>query len=597
MKADHDTMRPLPVWMARAVGMGASWLPNARNSPLHWRGSAMRRGGRPQLYEMVRTLNALRVVQSVIALLLVIGLPAVDPLLVAIAYAFLVYGGVMFWTESRRGGWLSGRELAWLDAIWCATTYFLAGGDGGTIALLFFPVVSGAIRAGILDGVLIALASGLIMATVTFLHVPPQNWSHLAVPAISVMALTPIVAAMMRSNSQARGGSEFARTLLENLDPRRGIEQVASMVLERVGSMVEADVALLAVWSRESTPRVFYWEAGEKASELSEAGAKPFARELLAIPSWMACRFGTPNIFERLFGMSGTEICDLVTGEMSRERLAPAPIEALRQLLKQSSILVVPAGRQEVTEVRMLVARQGHWFEPVLGPTLYRVLEPIVPVFQNAQLLGELVADATRTERERIGRDLHDSAAQQYLGLKLGIEALARRVPEGDPLANDMRRLAQLAGDELTTLRRIAHGMRLPRCDDGDVLATAIRRHAQQFGELFGIEVAVTVDDRMVIDDEMSGELFHMVAEALGNIRRHTDARRASVKIAGDGGNIVLEVFNERGAEDAPKPFRPRSLFESAEARAGAGAVRIDAHGTTVTLSMRLSKEGLHERC
>ena len=41
-------------------------------------------------------------------------------------------------------------------------------------------------------------------------------------------------------------------------------------------------------------------------------------------------------------------------------------------------------------------------------------------------------------ERQKISRDIHDSAVQPYIGLKLALEALARKIPPEHPLSRDV---------------------------------------------------------------------------------------------------------------------------------------------------------------
>ena len=54
------------------------------------------------------------------------------------------------------------------------------------------------------------------------------------------------------------------------------------------------------------------------------------------------------------------------------------------------------------------------------APELLRIVE-------QAALVDQLQDENASHERARIGRDLHDSAIQPYLGLKYAVEALARR--------------------------------------------------------------------------------------------------------------------------------------------------------------------------
>jgi signal transduction histidine kinase len=56
-------------------------------------------------------------------------------------------------------------------------------------------------------------------------------------------------------------------------------------------------------------------------------------------------------------------------------------------------------------------------------------------------------------ERRRISRDLHDSAVQPYIGLKLGLEAMRCRFRRTE-LARDLDELIKIASDGIGELRQ-----------------------------------------------------------------------------------------------------------------------------------------------
>src|SRR5678809_1131489 len=69
---------------------------------------------------------------------------------------------------------------------------------------------------------------------------------------------------------------------------------------------------------------------------------------------------------------------------------------------------------------------------------------------------ANIIAD----ERQKISRDIHDSAVQPYIGLKLALEALARKVPPDHPLYKDIARLVDMTSMEIAGLRRYVKGLK-----------------------------------------------------------------------------------------------------------------------------------------
>jgi signal transduction histidine kinase len=63
-----------------------------------------------------------------------------------------------------------------------------------------------------------------------------------------------------------------------------------------------------------------------------------------------------------------------------------------------------------------------------------------------------------------------------------------------------------------------------------------------------------------------------MVAEALSNVRRHTSASAAAVRVAAGDGRLDVTVANDSPPGEAP--FYPRSIADRAAALGG--TVRVD---------------------
>ena len=92
----------------------------------------------------------------------------------------------------------------------------------------------------------------------------------------------------------------------------------------------------------------------------------------------------------------------------------------------------------------------------------------------------------------------------------------------------------------------------------------------------------VKVDSDLPIGRKLAGELFHMVNEGLSNIRRHSRASRAQIRLRSEAGALVLEISNDRGSGMAIQTaFRPRSLSERAEALGGTLDVAVSDAGYT----------------
>jgi len=221
---------------------------------------------------------------------------------------------------------------------------------------------------------------------------------------------------------------------------------------------------------------------------------------------------------------------------------------------------------------------------------LLQLMDHVTLLMENVQLVDNLASDAAEQERRRIARDIHDSVIQPYLGLQLGISALARKLQSGNTgILENVEELLDLTNHELAEMRRYVWGLRANE-KRHDVLLPSIQRYAGRFSAVTGIKVDVQSTGKIEVNDRVSAELFQIVAEGLSNVRRHALCDDASIHMASLDGHFILEIRNRRpqpagsngdGHADSPL-FRPRSIAERAELLGGETAVTVDENNYTV---------------
>jgi len=202
--------------------------------------------------------------------------------------------------------------------------------------------------------------------------------------------------------------------------------------------------------------------------------------------------------------------------------------------------------------------------------------------------IEERIRAAAARERSRISLDLHDSTIQPYLGLRLGLEALARKLDAGHPLAADLAELCRMTAESIDELRgyvRVLDGNE--RRDAG--LQEGLRRQAERFGRCYGIEIETHVRADVDIDPSMAEEVVRMIGESLSNVGRHTASHQATVEVDARDGELRAEVVDE-GAAGEWRCFEPVSLRRRAEALGGAVAVMQRGAGSAVTLTIPLAR-------
>jgi len=147
----------------------------------------------------------------------------------------------------------------------------------------------------------------------------------------------------------------------------------------------------------------------------------------------------------------------------------------------------------------------------------------------RGKLLEKLIS-AQEDERRRIARELHDEAGQALTALILNLEMAEQASQAVEP--QRLARLRGIAEDTLAELRRLIYDLRPTILDDLG-LAAAVRWYVKEAVEPQGVQVVMAItgaDERLPHHIETA--VFRIVQEALTNILKHAQARRAHVEIA-----------------------------------------------------------------
>jgi signal transduction histidine kinase len=186
----------------------------------------------------------------------------------------------------------------------------------------------------------------------------------------------------------------------------------------------------------------------------------------------------------------------------------------------------------------LCLGREGHEFSQADLRWLRDVMRETLPLLERSDLLEQLQRETASRERERIGRDLQDRAVQPYLGLKYGLEALARNAGPHNAITPNIQELLELATQELETLRDVVSGLR--RGDDPNAESAslvALQRQVDRFRALYGLKVHIFAPQAPHLRGSAARAVLHMVNEALTNIRRHTSATAVT---------LLFDVKSER---------------------------------------------------
>jgi signal transduction histidine kinase len=231
---------------------------------------------------------------------------------------------------------------------------------------------------------------------------------------------------------------------------------------------------------------------------------------------------------------------------------------------------------------------------------LLAALAPQVAVVVRALELAEAleaerdrVVAATRLERQRLRRDLHDGLGPSLSGVSLGLQALHDARATDDQATADQL-LARIRVEVTTAVgevRRILDNLR-PAVLDGTRLADAIQRHAAAVST-GPLEVSVdAATDLPTLRPAIETAAYRITQEALTNVVRHAGAHHAHVTLdASDAALTVTVTDDGHGINHATHPggMGLTSMRQRAQALQGSLRVNSGDHGTTVMATLPLN--------
>ena len=190
----------------------------------------------------------------------------------------------------------------------------------------------------------------------------------------------------------------------------------------------------------------------------------------------------------------------------------------------------------------------------------------------NEQLRLRAERMAVVAERNRLARELHDSAKQKafaalaQLGAANGLierqpEMARERVLEAETLVHEVLQ-------ELVILIQEMHPSALKEKD----LSAALREYALEWSEQSGIEVDLTVEDGQALPPEIDQAFYRIAQEALANVARHSQASRVGILLAHDTRLSRMSIVDDGCGFDPERVGAGvglRSMRERAEMQGG----------------------------
>jgi signal transduction histidine kinase len=237
---------------------------------------------------------------------------------------------------------------------------------------------------------------------------------------------------------------------------------------------------------------------------------------------------------------------------------------------------------------------------------LLDLVRQVGPAVYNVYLLHRLRRRAGAAERARFARELHDGAVQSLIAVEMQVDVLRRQSDAGKPIGSELGRIQGLLREEVLKLRELMQQMKAIDVDAQRLLGV-LNDTVERFQRETGISARFVTDlEALDMPQRVCREILHIVQEGLVNVRKHSGARHALVRLGAnpEKWSLTLEddgkgfSFGGRYNQDQLEEAGKGPMIIKERVRLIAGQLTVESNpgqGTRLEISVPRSGEVPHE--
>jgi signal transduction histidine kinase len=237
---------------------------------------------------------------------------------------------------------------------------------------------------------------------------------------------------------------------------------------------------------------------------------------------------------------------------------------------------------------------------------LLDMVHQVGPAVYNVYLLHRLRRRAGAAERARFARELHDGAVQSLIAVEMQVDVLRRQADAGKPIGSELGRIQGLLREEVLKLRELMQQMKAIDVDSQRLLGV-LNDTVERFQRETGISARFVTDlEDLDMPQRVCREILHIVQEGLVNVRKHSGARHALVRLGAnhEKWSLTLEddgkgfSFGGRYNQDQLEEAGKGPMIIKERVRLMAGQLTVESNpgqGTRLEISVPRNGEVRHE--
>jgi signal transduction histidine kinase len=237
---------------------------------------------------------------------------------------------------------------------------------------------------------------------------------------------------------------------------------------------------------------------------------------------------------------------------------------------------------------------------------LLNLVRQVGPAIYNVYLLHRLRRRAHAAERARVARELHDGAVQSLIAMEMQVDVVRRQAEAGKSIGGELGRIQGLLREEVLKLRELMQQMKVIDVDAQRLLGV-LNDTVERFQRETGISARFVTDiEEIDMPQRVCREVLRIVQEGLVNVRKHSGARHALVRLGSsrDRWNLVVEddgrgfPFSGRLSQEQMEEMGRGPMIIKERVRLLAGQLTVESNpgqGARLEVSVPRDSDAPHE--
>jgi len=212
-----------------------------------------------------------------------------------------------------------------------------------------------------------------------------------------------------------------------------------------------------------------------------------------------------------------------------------------------------------------------------------------IEILQKEKNIADQIIRVQEEERNRLGRDLHDSIGGMLASIHIQADKIAHEYPQ----ASAVEKLKGMVANSIQEARSLSHNLTPPHLDDLG-LEKVLQNHVNLISEQHEIEINYYYSIPVALTKALQLMVYRICSELLYNVIKHAKASEVMVQLIHQEDILEIIVEDNGKGMDPSKEINGiglKNLKDRVDYLKGELNVDSNANGTTVIIHIPLKNE------